>query len=655
MIIELTLFAGLFLALTAGLQQFSKKTRFPYTVALLIVGLIGQYLIHFLNIGFEFDLDPEVIFFVLLPLLLFESALHINFHQFRLQFKTITFLATFGLLASIFTVGAGLAWIIGLPLGVSLLFGAMISATDPIAVLALFKNLGAPKRLALLTEGESMLNDATAVIIFKLIAGFVVAQQLFQTSTIFQGIGQFLYVFIGSIIFGALVAYLTSLAIAKIKEDRIIETTLTAALAIGSFVIAEHFFHLSGVIATVIAGIYLGNFGKTKISGGVIKFMEEIWEYNGFFAISLIFFFTAFNLNVDILAQNLTAIIAVILVILVARSVAVYASFYFTNLLKFFKDEPNVPTSWQHVINWGGLRGIIPLVLVHSLPDEFEYKTLFLAFTLAAFMVSLLVNALSINWLLKILGLHVTPHTEAIVAQEMAIFALEEAEKKLKELPPDEFDKDVIKSIDKQIEQQEQTHQRLLLKLATPKELLLSLKLQAINIEKSTIEQLFLQGHINEHIYFRIEVELDLQLDALEFPEVSSGRGYEPGGKLPTGTTFRSRLRKLQRWAHQYPILKQFIGVNEHTVIEERLSLLKARIVASEAVINYLDRLKKHMQNKDKALSAITEVKTEHQYYIKRNQTKFSKLEKEFPKIAKNYQKRVVYSLVDGQISRGEG
>lgn len=644
--INITFFFGLFLALTAFLQVFSLNFHIPYTVLLLIVGLIAQFTVHFFEIGFHFNLSTNVIFFVLLPLLLFESALHINFHQFRLQFKTITFLATFGLLISIFATGIGLSLLIGLPFGVALLFGALISATDPIAVLALFKNLGAPKRLALLTEGESMFNDATAVILFRLISGFVVAQQTLKTQTIFTGVLEFLYVFIGSIILGTILGYLTSLAISKIINNRIVETTLTAALAIGSFVFAEHFLQLSGVITTVIAGIYIGNFGKTKISGGVIHFIEEMWEYGGFFAVSLIFFFTAFNLNVNLLTQRLTDIFWLIIVILIARSIAVYLSFYLSNHLKFFKNEPNVPISWQHTINWGGLRGIIPLVLVYSLPDEFPYKNDFLAYTLAAFMFTLFINATTIKKLLTWLKLNLKPKTDKIINEEILIFKIEEAEKKLKQLSVNEFDQDVIEIIDSELTKQELRHQKILLKLASAKELLLSLQLQAINIELQTIEKLFQKNHINENVYFDFEVELDLQRDALEFHEVYHGRGYSRGGFIQSKQSFRQQLKNFRRYLRKYPFLRKIFKISRRHLIEERMSLLKARIVASEAVIEYLNKVNRTLKTHTKAKLAIDHVKKDHQKYIKDNQEQLIQLENQFPHIAKDYQKKIIYNLV---------
>jgi len=153
-ILSLALFGASFFALITIVQKLCNKFSFPYTVALLLTGILGQLLVTLFHFETIFRLSPDIIFYFLLPTLLFEAAMHINIHQFRLQFKTISFLASFGLLISVFVIGIGTTLLIGLPLGVALLFGALISSTDPIAVLSLFKTLGAPKRLSLLADGK---------------------------------------------------------------------------------------------------------------------------------------------------------------------------------------------------------------------------------------------------------------------------------------------------------------------------------------------------------------------------------------------------------------------------------------------------------------------------------------------------------------------
>jgi CPA1 family monovalent cation:H+ antiporter len=396
-LIYIILFISAFLIITGFIQRLTAKWSFlPYTVALLLAGVIGQYFVKLTHIPVEFELSSSVIYYVLLPLLLFESAFHINFHQFKLQFKTITFFATFGLLISVFVIGYVLAFAVGYPLPMAILFGAIISATDPIAVISMFKTLGAPKRLSLVADGESMLNDATGVIAFKVVSAFVLAGSALQSSTLLESTWSFIYVFVGSLIFGAIVGYFFSKLIEKIENDRVIETTMTVACALGSFVAAEHFFHFSGVISCVMAGIVVGNLGKTKFSPGVREFVEEFWSYFAFLSVSLVFFFATFNLDFLIFSKNPIIIIWAIVAVLVGRAISIYGSALITNNTPFFKDEPNIPMSWQHILNWGGLRGVIPLVLAYSLPEDFKYRSAIFSFSL--FALSLVSNTPSISY-----------------------------------------------------------------------------------------------------------------------------------------------------------------------------------------------------------------------------------------------------------------
>lgn len=646
-LITFVIFTSFFLFTTSLLHTLTRRfTLVPYTSALLLVGLIAQLLLKYLRIDVHLSLTPNTIFYVLLPLLLFESAMKINFHQFKLQFKTITFMATFGLMTSMLVVAFGLTYLLGLDFATALLFGAIISATDPIAVLALFKSLGAPQRLGLLAEGESMFNDATAVIAFRTLSVFALTGASFAATDILGSLGSFLAIFTGSIAFGAIIGYLVSAIIARIDNDRIVETTLTIALALTSFAFAEHFFHLSGVIAAVSAGITLGNLGRTKISGSVVEFMSEFWEYIGFLSISLVFFFATFNLDTTIFTQDLVRSLIVIVVVLAARALSTYLSFFFSNTLKFFDNEPNVPLSWQHIINWGGMRGVIPLVLVYALPDDFAYKQDFLSFTLAAFMFTLFVNGISIRWLMTALKIHLPKKEEAISNEEKQILSLEGIKQQLKNLPSAEFDQPIVDAFRKTLERQEQIHKTNLLELTTPEELENSLRLQTLTIEQDTAEHLFREGHINENVYFDLESELDLQRDALEHPEVRQGRAIKKGGRLDTNASFRKRLKHLSQITTNHPLLGKFLSSSQEETVYNRMMLLRTRILGSAQAIKHLETIKRtsHTSSEDK--NAIDRVIADHHRYTKKNQKKLDQLKKEYPYISKEYQHKLLETLL---------
>jgi CPA1 family monovalent cation:H+ antiporter len=671
LIITLIIGFGLFLALTSLLQQFSKKTSFPYTVLLLTIGLIAQIALHFtepfllhnLDLDLRIELPTGIIFFLLLPILLFEAAININYHQFRLQFKTITFLATFGLLLSIFIVGFGLSYALGLPLEVALLFGAMISATDPIAVLSLFKTLGTPKRLALLADGESMFNDATAVIVFRIILSLVVGthviessggdteplaeatRQVFGFADIIGGLGQFIYVFAGSILYGLVLSLITAKIIEKVNNDRLVETTLTLALALFSFSSSEHFFGLSGVITCVIAGISLGNLGRTKFSANVVHFIEEFWEYLGFLAVSLVFFFAAYNLNILALLRNPLDIVIVIAIVLMARAISVYLTFFVTNNVHPFKDEPNVPLSWQHVINWGGLRGVIPLVLAFTLPESFAFKQELMTFTFATLLFTLFVNGTTIEWLIVKLKLNLPAKREAILSEENRIFALERAKEQLSQLKT-ELGGNLLQAEEKKLLKAEQLHKKHLLELAKPEDLIHTLEVESLQIERQTLEDLFHKGYINENVYHIFNAELDLQQDCLEYPEIYKGRGYRDGIYLPPNRSLRKNFLELRsHLVKHFPFLGTVLFFSQDDIIEERFTLLKARVITSTKVLQHLGEFEKYLCRHKVCTQATQEVRLKHENLISRNTKEIEKLKEKYPAIIDKYKSRLVKHL----------
>lgn len=644
-LITLLLFFATFLGLVTMVDLLSKKTNFPYTIALLILGAASQLFVHAMHWDIHFTLPPEIIYFVLLPILLFEASMHINLHQFRLQFKTISFLSTFGLLISIGVVGSILAYGLGMPIGVALLFGAVISATDPIAVLALFKSLGAPRRLSLLADGESMFNDATAVIAFRIIMGFVVAGTGFEYNQLFDGIWDFVYIFFGSLIFGAILGWVTAILLNPIKEHRLPVSVLTVALALGSFVGAEHFFHLSGVITSVMAGIVLGNLGETKMSQKVVDFVEKQWEYFGFICLSLVFFFAAFTLEWEIFFDRPERFFVVIVSVLAARAISVYVTCWLSNVLPFFKNEPNVPMSWQHILNWGGLRGVIPLVLAYSLPDTFAYKPEILAFTVVSLLFTIIFNGLTITPLLKKLGLHLPKKEEAIIKEEEQIFEVEEAKKALAQLDPKEFSPKVVEKLVQKLTKREEAIKKELFRMAEEDDLLLSLNIQAVEIKRNVLRDLFHEGHINENVFYQFQSELDVQQDALEYPEVFSGRAIERGGFINSKDSYRTRIRQIRQLVQAFPMFKKFLKRSEQQEIEDRYALLRARIITNSQVIEYLDKVRKTLtaEHQQKTIDTVKAAQVE---LIKSNQQELVEMENSNQQVILKYQNRVLNKLI---------
>lgn len=383
----------------------SRKVKLPFTILLVIIGLFMGWmakmvpLLHPLTI---FKLTPEVSMTVFLPALLFESAFDLDARKLIKNILPIMTLAVPALLISTFTVGFIVHYALSLPLGVALLFGALISATDPVAVVALFKEMGAPKRLTLLVEGESLFNDGTAVVLYKIILGVVLLGH-FSAVTIASGIVDFVVVFTGGIAIGIVLGIIFSKIIEAVENDKLVEITLTTILAHSTFLAAEHIFHVSGIMATVAAGLTMGSYGRTKISPPVLEHMESFWEYFAFVCNSLIFLLVGLSIELRLFLENYHAILLGFFAILVARSIAVYSLF---PLIGRFKTVEKVEMSFQTVIFWGGLRGSLAIAMALSLPDDLEYKPLILAITLGVVIFTLLVNGLTVRPLMGALGLN---------------------------------------------------------------------------------------------------------------------------------------------------------------------------------------------------------------------------------------------------------
>lgn len=639
--LETTLLIGLILICFSLLQYISNKKTFPYTIAILSFGLVAKEIFSSFHLHADLSLSSEMTYYVFLPILLFGSAMHLNFHQFRLQFKTISFLSTFGLLTSVAIIGVLLSLAMGWDLQTGLMFGALISATDPIAVLALFQSLGGPRRLALIADGESMLNDATAVVLFRILMAMVIGGHAFSGDLLVHSAGEFAYVFFGSILAGAIYGYIVSMILAKIENDLIVETTLTIGAALLVFTASEHFFHLSGVISAVIAGLFVGNLGRSRISPKVIHFVHEMWDYLGFAAVSLVFFFATYNLELTSILESFPGFVWAILIILISRAVSIYLSIFITNHAPIFKDEPNIPMSWQHVLNWGGLRGVIPLVLIFSLPDSYEYKKIMFDFTFAVLLFTLFVNGSTMAWLLKKLRLHLPSEAEKINKLYDDFFDLEAALRKIKLGKLVGLDKEII---NKQISKWSKKEENILQEISDSHsdKYLDSIRMQALVIERSVYEKMLQREEISEAVFYDLDAQLDLQADAIEYPQLSI-RTVDARGRTSDKKLFRQRTLGLFYFLRKHSPVS-FFKLNEEKILLHRYMVMRARLTGSTRVLEYLSTLREKMRKND-LKNIIADLMLEYEAYLKRSSENISSIKKEID-LTKYTQKILGHALV---------
>ena len=396
------------LSIAALVAIISRRIRVPYTVALVAVGL---FLSFFPN-PFLIDVSSDLILAILVPPLLFEATLQIKWEKLRQDIVPILLLAVLGTLLGTVIVGEIITWVLDVPLLAAFAFGALISATDPVAVISFFRTLGVSKRLGLLVEGESLLNDGVAIVLFSMAVGFAAsgidpAQQ--GISILWQGLVEFFRVALGGLAVGFILGYVVSYGLLKNLDDHLIETSTTVALALGAYVIAERF-HVSGILAVVAAGLMVGNIGTQNTSPTTRLTLDNFWEFMAFVANSLVFLFIGLEIEIVQMWPNIIPIIVAVLAVLFSRAIVVYG---ITAIYSRFTSLPQkIPGSYRHVMFWGGLRGAISLALALTLTGDVFGETFareLQVMTFAVVLFTLLVQGITIEALIRRLGLAERP------------------------------------------------------------------------------------------------------------------------------------------------------------------------------------------------------------------------------------------------------
>jgi len=428
---------GFLLFVSALVAMMTRRLRMPYTVGLVLAGM-GLY---FLHIHIKWHLSKDLIFSVFLPPLVFEAALFISWRDFKNDLPVLALLATVGVLLAAVVTAIGMHYALNWDWGSSIVFGVLIAATDPVSVIATFKESGAHGRLRLLIEGESLLNDGTAAVAFVVALGFLAGDhQSFVSIT-----GTLLLMIVGGALTGVVVAS-GFMLLAGRTPDYLVEITFTTLAAYGSFFVAEYF-HWSGVLAALTAGLVVGNFRSSALMTGTGRHaLGSFWEYAEFIANSLIFQligpqqeqhysrssapmtdtgrqvlepfweYVAFIANSLIFLligaqeaqQHFNGVLlpvatAVVLVVL-GRAVAIYPV-----CAVFSRSRLKVDNRQQHVLFWGGLRGALALALALALPDDLPRHDLIITLTFAVVAFSVFAQGLTITPLLRSLGLDRRP------------------------------------------------------------------------------------------------------------------------------------------------------------------------------------------------------------------------------------------------------
>lgn len=382
----------LFLMALAG-TALAKKMKFPYPIALVILGTIvgtlsifNEFKLHFM----DEDVFRKIVIEIFLPALIGEASLKLSFKKIKENFTSILSLAMIGTLILYLTTGFLITYLLRWPVQVALVFGALMSATDPVSVISIFKSFGVNKSLEIIMEGESLANDGVAIVLFKL----SVFSYALIVSSGWAGIGigilEFFKVSIGGILVGAASGFFAS-RIGSLFDDYPLENSFSIALFYGTYFLSESL-HVSGVIAVVTAGLILGNYGRIiGMSEKTQQSIEVFWDTIAFIGNSLIFYLVGLEIQQMSIKEYWSSIAIAIVIVIFSRSLAVYLSTVGSSL----------PNTWKHILNWGGLKGSLSIALAMSLPLNFPKREAVVVLTFSVVLFSLLVQGLTIGRLIK--------------------------------------------------------------------------------------------------------------------------------------------------------------------------------------------------------------------------------------------------------------
>ncbi|MGD8910406.1 MAG: sodium:proton antiporter, partial [Chromatiales bacterium] len=433
----LTLLA--FLLIAALLKPAADRFHIPLPVLLVIAGMgLGLISSHWelpWSALTETSVFGELIMFILLPTLVFETASRLDTDQLLENHRAILYLSIPGLLISAGIITLILGTLTGFNWGVAILLGIILSATDPAAVIAEFRRLGTPKDFNILVEGESLFNDATTIVLTKIIVvslgtGIAIQQM------IVDGALQLLMATVGGIANGWVFGRITYTLLIRLRRDPYIEITLTLLLAYGSYLNAEYLFHTSGIISTAVAGLVLARERPLPIPHRVEQQLNSFWSFLTHTATTLIFLIVGLVIQPENLLQDLDIAAIVIIAMLISRSLMIYGLMPGAGRLR--SHSRKVRMAYRHILNWGGLRGAVTLALAMGL-STLDGAEQLLSVTLVAVLFTIIVQGLSISRLAHYLELDIPDVSDRIAGAESWLAAKKDAMQQLEVLEQTPF------------------------------------------------------------------------------------------------------------------------------------------------------------------------------------------------------------------------
>ncbi len=545
MVLSITSALALFVLIALSTVVFfaSKRFKLPYTVLLVLVGLL---LVPIVNLPFlrnifgfidDMVLTPELLFYIFLPVLIFESGFNMNMRKMLDSAWVISLLSVVSLIVSTVCIAALLYFIMPLigvqmPFILALLFGAIISPTDPVAVLSLFKECGVPRRLAMIFEGESLLNDGTAMALFLVVLS--VALNGFQgAETIIEGIFDFTVMIVLGVVLGLVMAAIFSKALDFTKKNEFVTVTLLIISAHMVFITSElinhaGIVHVSSIIATTVAALFLGNYSRNILAPKVDEYLGKLIEHMAFVINSLVFLMAGLlfaSSGVDFVHLWMPIVVTV-LVVAFSRLVSVYIV---TKPLNAMKLESPVPSSWEKLLGWASLRGALSIIIVLLIPKDFTIegwtypyapRDFLLALTVGCILATLFIKAPLIVPIMKKLNISTQDPLKEAHASDLGIyFLLTERDRLLTFKNKGFINEDHYNFMMSHVNQQlsdAQEQRKNLVALHGQSVFDQSLHLSMIHVEKAVIKKLLVNDEVSEKTYRRIYSKLCLQQEKIE-------------------------------------------------------------------------------------------------------------------------------------------
>jgi CPA1 family monovalent cation:H+ antiporter len=401
LLVTLLLSFSLLLIVISAVQRYTRNFIIPGVTILMFLGAILAS-VPYVGLKVEefykfIEKIPDIILLIIIPILIFESGRKLKLGQIKKEAMPIGFFAIIGVIITILIIATGVTGIFHIPYIDALLFGTILAATDPVAVGVIFKKFPIPHKLNTIIEGESLFNDATGVISFNVVKGIIfsgVAFSLLNTSV------SFIWSMLGAIALGAGIGWIGGIILNKWKADEYVDFTFSLGLAIGGYIIADHYLHVSGVVTTLFTAMLIITKHR-EISTGVRKQFHKYWDYLGFITNSVLFFLIGIPLLTVEKAESMGITLGLIMVapfaiMMLSRAIVVYSG---STFLRIFRVR--IPLQWQHILTLGGLRGGMAVALVLSLSSTYQFKELFISLIIPLIAINLVVNPILLNQYLK--------------------------------------------------------------------------------------------------------------------------------------------------------------------------------------------------------------------------------------------------------------